>query len=349
MSSFMLNFDGAKTFIRTFVRVIAPDNQQVGSLIPHADSVRAAHPISAQGNRHRFAVSYDPAGAQNRGQFRATVDDLPQATFALAPGVKQQQFSFTHFGLLNHLKSGSPMIVYFDDLILNGEKLDFSQDPKWEAHANHETFVDHDIAGRQHYGFCDSHFAGQQAGELGGTLWRSEKPSYYADTVGPFTLRTPLRISGFITLTVGAPDSGAFLAFFDSTSIKAAKFLNVLGIQIEGPSRAGHYVRPMLFTTSGKIKSPNTGPVIHPDGKPHRFDLRYTPPTATAAGSLALTFDDQQQPSVPVPPERADPATTFDRLGLLPNLVGGDQLQLFIDSLTYTSKPITPTPLNFRR
>jgi hypothetical protein len=328
--SVMLFLDGAKTFVRGFVRVIAPDNQQTGSLVPPAQKVKSATPISADGSKHHFTVTYDPHANQEQGQFHATIDNLPQATFELRPGMKSQPFSFTHFGLLNSQKSGSPMKAYFSDLKYNATPIDLAADPKWESHGNHATFEDHDLAGFQNYGYL--HVEPRPHGALGGTVWRSERPSFYADNIATLTLDQPLKISGTLAFSVGAPDSGAFLAFFNANDLKSLKRQNLLGIHIEGPSRVGHYIRPILYTSTGKRVAPETGPVVPVDNKPRPFTLEFDPSTR----KLTLTFDGKTQ-TLDVPETVLNEGATFDHFGLFPSLAGGSQVQLHFDNLTYTT------------
>jgi len=52
-------------------------------------------------------------------------------------------------------------------------------------------------------------------GEIGGLMWRSPY-AYYADRVGPFSLKDRLEARGRVVLAVGAPDSGMMLGWFNS-------------------------------------------------------------------------------------------------------------------------------------
>jgi hypothetical protein len=322
--SCMIHIDGANTFVRGFVRVLAPDNQGAGTMLPPAKNVRSAIPLAADGTKHHFEVTYDPTAANGQGQFNCTIDKLPLATFELPPGMKSQPFGFTHFGLQNSQKSGSPMIAYFDDLKYNGIAVDLAKDPAWESHGNREKFEDHDIAGFQNYGFSNT-------GVLGGTVWRSERPSFYADNIGKLSLANPLKISGTLAFNVGAPDSGCYLAFFNADKLKQFKRENILGIQIEGPSRVGHYIRPVLYTSTGAKCIPETGPIVPLDNKPHKFALEFDP----TAKKLTRTYDDKTQ-SIDIPEKLLKEETTFDHFGLFPGMAGGSQVVLSFDNLTYT-------------
>ena len=43
------------------------------------------------------------------------------------------------------------------------------------------------------FGYFDTHHAGgKKKGEIGGIVWRDERPAYYADKVGPLSLEPSL-------------------------------------------------------------------------------------------------------------------------------------------------------------
>ena len=87
-------------------------------------------PFPADGTPHDWRLEYDPAGHNGVGLITLTLDgtayDMP-----LRPGHKADGATFNRFGLLNQQTNGSGMEVYFDDLVLDGEPLDFTRDPGW--------------------------------------------------------------------------------------------------------------------------------------------------------------------------------------------------------------------------
>src|SRR6185503_18865798 len=107
-----------------------------------------------------------------------------------------QGTTFDHFGLMNMMKPGGRMSIYFDDLQYVRKAEDFSADPKWDAAGNRATYQSKDVAGAHDFGFSQTNFAGGKAGEVGGIFWRSGKYAYYADKVGPLTLDDRLEASG---------------------------------------------------------------------------------------------------------------------------------------------------------
>ena len=93
--------------------------------------------------------------------------DLPQ-------GFKQQGTTFDHFGLMNMMKSGHVMTIYFGDLEHDGKREDFSRDPGWVGSGNRVTFRDREQVGVHDFGFSEkTNFAGGKPGEVGGGLWRA--------------------------------------------------------------------------------------------------------------------------------------------------------------------------------
>src|SRR5205814_1074342 len=133
--------------------------------------------------------------------------------------------------------------------------------------------------------------AGGKPGEIGGILWNAtSQPSFYADHVGPFTLNDKLEASGTVCLRVGAPDSGALIGFFDSESMKTGKIANVVAVQINGPSRIGHWLRPLVANNDGKKFEARQGPVLVPDEKPHQWSMVYQP-AKEGRGTLTVTLD----------------------------------------------------------
>lgn len=73
------------------------------------------NPFRPDGQPHDFAITYDPAGANNNGQITVTFDGRRQ-TLDLRPGDKSAGATFDRFGVFNHQVGGNHVFVYFDDL-----------------------------------------------------------------------------------------------------------------------------------------------------------------------------------------------------------------------------------------
>ena len=251
-------------------------------------------PFAADGTSHKWSLSYEPEGD---GSLILVIDGQ-QYVALLEPGHKADGATFNRFGLWNHQNSGDGLEVYFDDLVLEGAPIDLSRDPGWEARGNDIEFGERVVRPRHDFGFSMSSHAGGPPGEIGGLIWRDERPAYYADRIGRLSLNDELRASGKLALTSANSDSGVYLGWFDSASKQEEKAPqshpqphNFLAIMIEGPSRAGHYVRPAYVTSSGQGSHADSGPTIRPDGAIHDWSLHYTPQEAGGRGRIEVTFD----------------------------------------------------------
>ncbi len=87
---------------------------------------------------------------------------------------------------------------------------------------------------------------------------------------------------------------------------------SILGIKVEGPSRVGHYFRPAYHTAKGEGGTPDTGPLIRPDGAVHDWSIRYSP---QGFGRITVTLDDHTQ-TFDLRPGDKESGATFDRLGV---------------------------------
>jgi hypothetical protein len=173
---------------------------------------------------------------------------------------------------------------------------------------------------------------------LGGIFWRVENPfGYYAAKTAALSLEQPLEASGKVAFLTGAMDAGMFIGWFNSKSkdLSDTEFRNVCGVYIEGPSRVGHYFRPIAATADGEKADPKQGPVILPNGKPRRWSLRYDPAANDGGGELVVTLDDETF-RYPLPEGFRQRGATFDRFGVFTSRAGGSHVEVFFDDLTYT-------------
>jgi hypothetical protein len=301
-------------------------------------------PFLADGTAHTWEMTYDPAGGGGRGQITFTLDGTPYV-LDLAEGHKSDGATFDRFGMFNQQTSGSGMEVYVDDLQLDGKPVNLDTDPKWEARGNQAKFEDRVIRPFHDFGYSNTSHAGGAKGEIGGVIWRNEAPAYYGDRIGPVTLNDKLHVSGTMAFTGAGSDSGVFIGFFNadskknkSTPMHAEPEKNVLAIMIEGQSRIGHYFRPAYWTRSGKGKLKESGPIIRPDGKVHRWSMDYDPAGADGNGRITVKFDQDVQTFDLAAGEKADGAT-FDRFGIFDLQSGGHYVEVWFDDLQYTAKP----------
>jgi hypothetical protein len=364
VNSLGMDFDGEGEGARLAVRMIGSTNKSCGTFItPFIPGKFRPTPIKNDGTRYHWTLDYDPAGAGGRGRFTFNLTSTahkpgelekpgtPEAylqearcrfpsttTFAvdLPEGFKQQGATFDHFGLMNMMKAGGSMTVYFDDVTLDGKAEDFAADPGWDGSGNRSTYQDRDQPGMHDFGFSNTSFAGGQQGELGGGFWRSGKYAYYADKVGPLSLDDRLEARGKVVLKVGAPDSDMFFGWFGSKErekppVEAGHFL---GVHVGGPTRVGHYFHPSLVTGKGTRMQSDGGPVLAPN-KVYDFTIVYDPMAEGGRGSVKVTLG-AESVTLPLKPGVKAQGAVLDRFGVFTSNIGGQLVRVYFDDLTYT-------------
>ena|ERR1051325_3694958 len=272
ISSLGMDFDAERGGVRLAVRLISASNRSCGTFItPFIPGKYRPTPIKNDGTVYTWNLAYDPHGSEGKGRIEFSIksktdmhEDFEGKTFMvdLPGGFKAEEAVFDRFGMVNMGRAGNPLTVYFDDLHFDGRTEDFSKEPDWEGSVNRASYRAEDVGGAHNFGFSPkTGFAGGAPGEIGGVIWRTEKAfAYYADRVGPLTLENRLEASGKVMLAVGAPDSGACIGWFDSaTKDMSSVSRNFIGIEISGPTRVGHYFRPIYATSDGKRGDASTG------------------------------------------------------------------------------------------
>jgi hypothetical protein len=369
VQSLGLDFDGEASGARLAVRMLNRNNKTCGTFVtPFIPGKFRPTPIRLDGTRYDWTLTYDPEAKDGAGQFRFTIKshgtepepldakrlpaDMPEAhkkealshfpnttEFAvdLPPGFKKEGATFDRFGLLNMMKPGNAMTIYFADLRHDGVTEDLTKDPGWIGSHNRAK-IPHVPVGAHDFGFSEkTNFAGGKAGEMGGDLWRSGKYAYYADRVGPLTLDDRLEASGRVVLKVGAPDSDVYLGWFSSADKEKppATSGNFLGVHVGGPTRIGHYFQPSFATAAGSRGQPKTGPVLTP-GKVFEWSLVYDPSANGGSGEMRVTLGKESVALALTKGQRAEGAR-FDRFGLFNSNIGGQLVRIYLDDLKYTA------------
>jgi hypothetical protein len=370
MNSLGLDFDGEKDGARLAVRMIAGTNRTCGTFVtPFIPGKFRPTPIRADGTRYTWTLSYDPDANGGNGRFQFTIashgsnaneldarnlpadlsdrnkkealsrfPNVTTFTVDVPAEVRKAGASFNRFGLINMMKPGGALSIYFGDLQHDGKTQDFAKDPGWEGSGNRSTYQEREQVGAHDYGFnASTNFAGGKPGEIGGILWRGGKYSYYADRVGPLTLDDRLEARGRIVLEVGAPDSDVFLGWFngankDKPPTDVGQFL---GAHIGGPTRVGHYFQPALTTAMGTRVQAAAGPVLTP-GKAYDWSLIYDPATEQGNGSITVTLGKESQ-TLALKNGIKGHGGRFDRFGLFTPAVSGQMVKVYLDDLSYTS------------
>lgn len=168
---------------------------------------------------------------------------------------------------------------------------DFSEDPGWEGVNNRVECRDCPSV-TQDFGWMPTSKTGGGSGEIGGTIWRSTTPAYYAMPVGPFSFEEGFSASG--KLAVYAPPQegfGFYIGFFNderqgwrvwsSTGFRMGKVIN---------NKTRFHLDYKTGRAKGAILNPDLE--IPTDGSVHTWKLTYEP-NATAAES----WPDQRLPT----------------------------------------------------
>src|SRR4029078_6696670 len=95
-------------------------------------------------------LDYDPAAAGGNGQIQFTIhsnrdthEEFEGKSFTLdvPTGFKQQGAKFDRFGIMDLMKTGGAVNIYFDDLTYDGKTETFSKDPQWVGFGNRGAFT----------------------------------------------------------------------------------------------------------------------------------------------------------------------------------------------------------------
>jgi hypothetical protein len=367
-----MNIDCETSGVRMAVRLITGKNQSCGTFItPYLPGKFRPTPIKNDGTRYYWTLDYDPAGADGRGRITFTIvsdthktqdyGELPPASVEearirfpnttkfeidLTEGFKEQDTVFDHFGLMNMMKAGGDMTLYFDDLAYQGKTQDFASDPGWSAEGNRRKYQSSDASGAQNFGYSPTNFAGgRAAGEIGGVFWRTDKDwGYYAAPTEPLSFANPLEAVGKIKLVVGGPDADMCLGWFrtddgpdQSNTAPPNKAGDFIGIKIGGPTRVGHLFAPNYFVGEELRGLAEKAPVMVP-GKAYDFTIAYDPTAEQGNGAIRATLGGESVKLALKPGQKEKmKAARFDKFGLFSIYPGGQIVKVYVDDLRFVT------------
>ena len=298
-----------------------------------------------------WTLTYDSNGNEGKGVVTATIGHAT-AVCNLEGSHKVDGATFNRFGILNVMKSAdSGSEVWFDDVAVDGGAVEtFARDPNWEGRNNRKTLQSRIVRPWFDFGFSDTNFAGGKSkGELGGQIFRGdcryrERMACYGDRVGPLTLDKPLKAFGKIAMTRGVSDSTTLFGFYNSKDSMRQNNSqtdgvpeSVVGIHIEGPSRVGFRLYPVLRLKGGGSTFGNYRefPSIYPDGKSRDWSMEYNPDGAGGNGQITLTLDGKSNTFELEAGAKAH-RTTFDRFGIVTSWIDGNSQEVYWDDISYT-------------
>lgn len=289
----------------------------------------------ADGTVHQWKLDYDPNGADGQGLIAFQVDDQRFST-ALDPGHRAEGAVFNRFGIFNQMIAGSDIDVYLDDLTVDGQREDFAKDPGWIEVGNRSEFTDTLVRPLHNFGYSATNHAGGAPGEIGGVVWRiesmnPEQSACYASPVNNLNFNKPFRASGKVAMTAASADSGLLIGWFNEKTIYGAPPLNFAGVLIEGPSRAGHYFRPVWGSSDEEKRVADVGPTIRPDSRSHVWSIEYNPETSIITSSL-----DGVEASLEISPAARKGNAALNRFGILTWMRGGHFVEVYFDDVEFT-------------
>ena len=366
IGSLGMDIDAERAGARLAIRLITAQEKSCGTFVtPFIPGHFRPTPLRNDGTRYRWMLEYDPRANDARGRITFTIhseanhpDELLTAnmpehyrqealthfphttTFSidLPQGFKEQDTAFDHFGLMNGLKPGNSMTIYFADLNCCGRATDLSRDPRWDSLRNRATYMSGDVAGAQNFGFSNTSFACGRNGEIGGTFWRSESNwGYYADKVGPLTFHDRLEAQGKVALVTAGPDADMCIGWFGAQSDKSPdKSGDFVGIHVGGPTRMGHPVMPAFSAASGIHGVSKAGPSLLP-GKSYDWKLVYDPDANRGNGAITATLGTESTTLNLKKGWKAQAEQSqLDRFGMFSIGPGGQMVKIYLDDLRYT-------------
>ena len=130
-------------------------------------------------------------------------------------------------------------------------------------------------------------------------------------------------------------DSAVLIGWFNSETYIGAPPSNFVGIMVEGPSRIGHYFRPVYANSQDQHEIMKSGPVIKPARISHPWRLAYLPDANNGDGQITVTFNDETI-SLNLKPGVRSGGAVFDRFGMLSFQRGGHFVDIYFDDISYT-------------
>ncbi len=152
----------------------------------------------------------------------------------------------------------------------------FDSDPGWEGY-NNRVACSNCPEISQDFGWRPTNKTGGSPGEIGGTIWRSTTPAYYAMPVGPYSFEDEFSASG--KLAVYAPDDesvGFYIGFFNAER-QGWRVWSSCGFRISEVKQ--NHARFHLDYKTGRNKGAILNPdiIIPCDGSVHTWELIYEP------------------------------------------------------------------------
>jgi hypothetical protein len=227
----------------------------------------------------------------------------------------------------------------------------FDHDPHWDTRNNQIT-PKRVVTVTQDFGYRTTHFAGTNAGEMGGTVTRAFVPAFYADKFAPKTLNDKLTASGSFALTASHASAGFFFGWFNGNQPGGSRPVGSLGLDVDTEKSGGRLAVRMITAQNkscGTFITPFIPGKFRPtpirnDGTRYSWKLTYDPDANSGNGRFEFSITsnaDKHEPfestnfSVDVPEGFKTSGTTFDHFGLMNMGKPGGTLTVFFDDLAH--------------
>jgi hypothetical protein len=199
---------------------------------------------------------------------------------------------------------------------------DFSQDPGWEG-INNRIVACNLPAVHQDFGWSRTDYLNAGPGEIGGTIYQSRTPAWYAMPFGrPLSLEDALSASGKIAVMPSGKDrlkGAAYIGFFNSAR-QGWRPWNSMAMRI-----TREYSQEVTFGIDSMSALWNghgyeTDIVVPADGKTHSWNFSYdpdaVPPKEWPAPSLKAYINHHRQTSKDIfeKARKVEPNVTFEQI-----------------------------------
>ncbi|NOY58565.1 MAG: hypothetical protein GXO75_06490, partial [Calditrichaeota bacterium] len=218
--------------------------------------------------------------------------------------------AFVNAGITQSTEKAKITVVYQD----------FSNDPGWEG-VNNRVECENCPVITQNFGWVPTNRTGSGPGEIGGIIWRSTTPAYYAMPIGPLTFKD--KFSALGKLAVIAPSQegfGFYIGFFNderqgwrvwsSCGFRIGKVIN---------GKAKFHLDYKTGLARGAILNPDLE--IPCDGSVHTWELIYDPEATVAKewpdplmAKYMKGVNNMRESEILERAKKVDPTITLERL-----------------------------------